>query len=113
SMAVPAPRRIEILMVEDSPSDVLIAREALRESKLLNQLHVVEDGEEAMAFLRQQGNYAQAPRPDLVLLDWNLPRKTGQEVLAEIKSDEQLKLIPVVILTSSKAEEDVLKAYGL
>jgi len=112
-MAVQAPRRIEILMVEDSPSDVLITREALRGSKLINQLHVVEDGEEAMAFLRQQGNYAGAPRPDLVLLDWNLPRKSGKEVLEEVKSDEHLKLIPVVILTASKAEADVLKAYGL
>lgn len=100
-------------MVEDSPSDVLITREALLGSKLINEMHVVEDGVEAMAFLRRQGNYAQASRPDLVLLDWNLPRKSGKEVLAEIKSDEQLKLIPVVILTSSKAEEDVLKAYGL
>lgn len=112
-MTVQVPRRIEILMVEDSPSDVLITREALLGSKLINEMHVVEDGVEAMAFLRRQGNYAQASRPDLVLLDWNLPRKSGKEVLAEIKSDEQLKLIPVVILTSSKAEEDVLKAYGL
>jgi CheY-like chemotaxis protein len=112
-MAVPLPRRIEILMVEDSPSDVLLTREALRGSKLVNELHVVEDGEEAMAFLRRQGSFAGAPRPDLVLLDWNLPRKTGKEVLEEVKSDEDLKLIPVVILTSSKAEVDVLKAYGL
>jgi CheY-like chemotaxis protein len=112
-MTVSVPRRIEILMVEDSPSDILITREALRGSKLINELHVVEDGEQAMAFLRQQGNYAEAPRPDLVLLDWNLPRKTGKEVLEEVKSDEDLKLIPVVILTASKAEADVLKAYGL
>lgn len=100
-------------MVEDSPTDVLITREALRGSKLINELHVVEDGEEAMFFLRRQGNYASAPRPDLVLLDWNLPRKSGRDVLAEIKEDHHLKLIPVVILTSSKAEVDVLKAYGL
>jgi two-component system, chemotaxis family, response regulator Rcp1 len=112
-MAVQMPRRIEILMVEDSPSDVLLTREALRASKLFNELHVVEDGEEAMAFLRQQGDYAGAPRPDLVLLDWNLPRKSGKEVLEEVKTDEHLKLIPVVVLTSSKAEVDVLKAYGL
>ena len=106
-------RRVEILMVEDSPSDVLITREAIEQAKLVNTLHVVEDGEEAMTFLRQQGKYAQVPRPDLVLLDWNLPRKSGKEVLEEVKSDEQLKLIPVVILTSSKAEVDVLRAYGL
>ncbi|HEY8206944.1 MAG TPA: response regulator [Myxococcaceae bacterium] len=112
-MAIHVPRRIEILMVEDSPTDVLITREALKDSKLLNELHVVEDGVEAMAFLRQEGQYASSPKPDLVLLDWNLPRKTGREVLTEIKSDAQLKLIPVVILTSSKAEVDVLRAYGL
>ncbi|HYV43496.1 MAG TPA: response regulator [Myxococcaceae bacterium] len=112
-MVVQVPKRIEILMVEDSPSDVLITREALRGYKLINEMHVVEDGEEAMTFLRQQGKYAKAPRPDLVLLDWNLPRKSGKEVLEEVKSDEQLKLIPVVILTSSKAEVDILRAYGL
>src|SRR5882757_8684674 len=112
-MTIHLPRRIEILMVEDSPSDVLITREALKDSKLINELHVVEDGVEAMAFLRKEGQYAAMPRPDLVLLDWNLPRKTGRDVLAEVKSDEQLKLVPVVVLTSSKAEVDVLRAYGL
>lgn len=112
-MTVQVPRRIEILMVEDSPTDVLITREALRGSKLINELHVVEDGVEAMSFLRKQGSYLSAPRPDLVLLDWNLPRKSGRDVLAEIKADHHLKLIPVVVLTSSKAEVDVLKAYGL
>lgn len=106
-------RRIEILMVEDSPSDALITQEALSFAKLINGLHIVEDGVEALAFLRKQGKYASAPRPDLVLLDLNLPRKSGKEVLAEIKGDEELKTIPVVILTSSKAEADVLKAYGL
>jgi len=100
-------------MVEDSPSDVLIAQEALGSSKLINELHVVEDGVEAMSFLRRQGRYASSPRPDLVLLDLNLPRKSGREVLAEIKTDPDLKIIPVVILTSSKEESDVLKAYGL
>jgi len=100
-------------MVEDSPTDVLITREALLGSKLINELHVVEDGVDAMAFLRREERFASAPRPDLVLLDWNLPRKTGRDVLAEIKSDDALKLIPVVILTSSKAEVDVLRAYGL
>jgi two-component system response regulator len=106
-------KRIEILMVEDSPSDVLITREAIDQAKLINGLHVVDDGVEAMAFLRKEGRYADVPRPDLVLLDWNLPRKSGREVLAEIKSDESLKMIPVVVLTSSKDEADVLKAYGL
>src|SRR3954469_14411372 len=112
-MTIHVPRRIEILMVEDSPTDVLITREALRDSKLVNELHVVEDGVEAMAFLRKEGQYASVPRPDLVLLDWNLPKKDGRDVLKEIKSDEQLKLIPVVVLTSSKAEMDVFRAYGL
>src|SRR3954468_21235787 len=112
-MTVHIPRRIEILMVEDSPSDVLITREALKDSKLINQLHVVEDGVEAMAFLRKEGQFASAPKPDVVLLDWNLPRKTGRDVLAEIKADDHLKIIPVVILTSSRAEVDVLRAYGL
>ena len=104
---------IEILMIEDSPTDVLMAREALDHAKVLNRLHVVEDGVAAMAFLRQQGPYADAPRPGLILLDLNLPKKDGREVLAEVKADENLKLIPVVVLTTSKAEEDVFKAYGL
>ncbi len=103
---------IEILLVEDSPTDVLMAREALDHAKVLNHLQVVEDGVEAMALLRRQGKYADAPRPDLILLDLNLPRKDGREVLAEVKADDDLKLIPVVVLTTSKAEEDVLKAYG-
>src|SRR3954470_19805939 len=106
-------RRVEILMVEDSPTDVLITREAIDQAKLVNTLHVVEDGEEAMDFLRKQGRHGTAPRPDLVLLDWNLPRKTGGEVLDEIKTDDQLKVIPVVVLTSSRSDRDVLKAYGL
>lgn len=106
-------KRIEILMVEDSPTDVLLAREAISQAKLVNNLYVVEDGVEAMAFLRKQGQYSNSPRPDLVLLDLNLPKKSGKEVLAEIKADETLKLIPVVVLTSSKAETDVIKAYGL
>lgn len=106
-------RPIEILMVEDSPTDVLITQEALEQAKVRNHLHVVEDGVEAMAFLRKEGQYTQVPRPDLILLDLNLPRKDGREVLAEIKADASLKTIPVVILTTSKAEEDVLKAYGL
>ena len=104
---------IEILMVEDSPTDVLITEEALEQAKVRNHLHVVEDGVQAMAFLHQEDPYTQVPRPDLILLDLNLPRKDGREVLAEIKADEHLKTIPVVILTTSRAEEDVLKAYGL
>ena len=103
----------EILLVEDSPSDVLMAREALKSAKVSNNLHVVEDGVEAMDFLRRQGKYATMPRPHLVLLDLNLPRKSGREVLAEIKGDPTFKSIPVVVLTTSKAEEDVLQAYGL
>ncbi|MFN8595169.1 MAG: response regulator [Anaerolineae bacterium] len=107
------PRIIDILLVEDSPADVLITREALAEAKLLNTIHVVENGVEALEFLHQQGQYATVPRPDLILLDLNLPRKNGREVLAEIKADERLKSIPVVVLTTSRAEEDVLKSYNL
>jgi two-component system, chemotaxis family, response regulator Rcp1 len=104
---------IEILLVEDSPADVRLTMEALKEEKLHINLHVVNDGVEAMAFLRREGAYAKAVRPDLVLLDLNLPRKDGREVLMEIKNDENLRIIPVVILTVSKAEEDVLKSYKL
>lgn len=104
---------IEILLVEDSPADVLITREAFEEAKLLNSIHVAEDGVQAMEFLRRQGRYASAPRPDLILLDLNLPRKNGREVLAEIKNDPDLKAIPVIILTTSGADEDILKAYDL
>jgi CheY-like chemotaxis protein len=104
---------IEILLVEDNPGDADLAREALQTGKVRNTLHVVSDGEAAMAFLRRQGKYADAPRPDLVLLDLNLPKKDGREVLAEVKADEDLKRIPVVILTISKAEEDILKTYNL
>ena len=103
----------EILLVEDSPSDVLMTREALQSAKLLNNLHVVEDGVEAMTYLRKEGEYAGMPRPHLVLLDLNLPRKSGREVLAEMKSDPVLGMIPVVVLTTSQAETDVLQAYGL
>ncbi|HEV3439027.1 MAG TPA: response regulator [Gemmata sp.] len=104
---------VEILLVEDSPTDVLLAKEALEYSKVVNNLHTVPDGVEAMAFLRKEGKYQDVPRPGLILLDLNLPRKDGREVLAEIKSDEKLKRIPVVVLTTSKSEADVLKAYGL
>jgi len=104
---------VEILLVEDSPTDVLLAKEALDNSRIVNQLHVVSDGVEAMAFLHGEGRYHNAPRPTLILLDLNLPRKDGREVLAEIKNDEELKRIPVVVLTTSKSEADVLQAYGL
>jgi two-component system response regulator len=106
-------KSVEILLVEDNPGDANLAREALEDSKLKNTLNVVGDGVEAMAFLRRTGKYASAKRPDLVLLDLNLPKKDGREVLAEIKADESLKRIPVVILTSSQHEEDVLNAYNL
>jgi len=104
-------KMIDILLVEDNPGDVRLAQEALKESKVRNKLFIVEDGVEAMMFLRQQGKYKDAPRPDLILLDLNLPRKSGREVLTEVKTDENLKRIPVVVLTVSKAEEDIIKCY--
>jgi CheY-like chemotaxis protein len=104
-------RPIEILLVEDNPGDVRLTIEALKEGKMSNNLHVVSDGVEAMAWLHRAGKYAEAPRPDIVLLDLNLPKKDGREVLVEIKTDRELKRIPVVILTTSSAEEDIMKAY--
>jgi CheY-like chemotaxis protein len=104
---------IEILMVEDNPGDVRLTQEALKEGKVWNNLRVVEDGEAALDYLFRRGPYAQATRPDLVLLDLNLPRKDGREVLSVIKTDDVLKTIPVVILTTSQAEEDVARAYNL
>lgn len=104
---------IEILLVEDNPGDVRLIQEALRESTRPNTTHVVRDGVEAMAFLRREGQYADAVRPDLVLLDLSLPRKDGREVLAELKEDPDLRCIPVVILTASRDHRDVLNAYGL
>jgi len=106
-------RPIEILLVEDSPADVRLTQEALKEEKLHMNLHVVGDGVEAMQFLHRQGKFQTAVRPDLILLDLNLPKKDGREVLKEMKSEDALKSIPVVILTVSKAEEDVLKTYNL
>ena len=106
-------RAIEILMVEDNPGDVRLTREALKGGKVWNQLHVVEDGVAALDFLYRRAPHADAPRPDLILLDLNLPKKDGREVLAAIKGDESLKLIPVVIMTTSQAEEDVIRAYAL
>ncbi|WP_370684498.1 response regulator [Nostoc sp. KVJ20] len=104
---------IEVLLVEDNPGDAQLTRIALEDSKISIHLNVVEDGVEAMAFLRKQDKYAKVPHPDIILLDLNLPRKDGREVLAEIKGDENLKRIPVVVLTTSQAEEDILKAYNL
>jgi len=106
-------RPIEILLVEDSATDVMLAEEALEHGKVSNNLSVVKDGVEAMAFLRNEGPYAVSPRPDLMLLDLNMPRKDGREVLAEVKADDKLKQIPIIVLTTSKAEQDVLNAYGL
>ncbi len=104
---------VKILLVEDNPGDADLVREALRDNKVYNELHVMKDGVEALAFLRRQGHHAQAPRPDLILLDLNLPRKDGREVLEEIKADPDLKRIPVVVLTTSKQEQDILSAYNL
>ena len=106
-------REIQVLLVEDDPGDVLMTREAFEDYKVHNQLHVVNDGEQAMAFLRQEGEYAGLPRPDLVLLDLNLPRMDGRQVLNAIKSDPELSSIPVVVLTTSEAEDDVLRSYSL
>jgi len=103
---------IEILIVEDNPGDVRLMQEALRDSNVLNRIHAVKDGVAAMAFLHRDGEYADAVRPDLILLDLNLPKKDGREVLSEIKADDDLKRIPVVILTISNAEEDILKTYN-
>jgi CheY-like chemotaxis protein len=104
---------IEILLVEDDPGDVLITREALAEHRVNNHLTVVSDGAEALAYLRRQEPYGDAVRPDLVLLDLNLPRRDGREVLAEIKQDKELSQIPVVVLTTSQSEDDVRRSYGL
>src|SRR5260221_1647339 len=104
---------IDILLVEDNPGDERLTREALKEGKVYSNLHWVKDGVEALEFLRRQGKYAGSPRPDIILLDLNLPKKDGREVLSEIKRDDQLKRIPVVILTTSKAQEDVMRTYNL
>jgi two-component system, chemotaxis family, response regulator Rcp1 len=104
---------MEILLVEDSPSDAFIAKEALKRAGGTSNLHIAHDGVEALAFLRKQGDYFDAPRPDIILLDLNMPRKDGREVLAEIKSDNKFKCIPVIVLTSSSAEQDISTAYEL
>jgi CheY-like chemotaxis protein len=104
---------IDILLVEDNPGDVVLVEEVLSDSKMWNRLHVVSDGEQAMEFVRRQGKHAGAPRPDLILLDLNLPKKSGREVLREVKTHPDLKTIPVVVLTSSKSDDDVVKSYEL
>ena len=106
-------RPVEILLVEDNPGDVRLTQEAFNEGKIKNNLHIVGDGIEALKFLRNEGDYANAPRPDLVLLDLNMPRMGGREVLENMKADSVLKSIPVVILTTSEAEQDILKSYDL
>ncbi len=105
-------RPVDILLVEDNAGDVRLAQEALKESKITNHLYVAEDGVEAMAFLHREGRYSDAPRPDIILLDLNLPRKSGREVLVEVKADDSLKRIPVVVLTVSRAEEDIIRSYN-
>ncbi|WP_018500417.1 response regulator [Parafrankia discariae] len=104
---------VEVLLVEDDPGDVLMTREAFEDHKLKNNLNVVSDGVEALAYLRGEEPYTNAPRPDLILLDLNLPRRDGRQVLAEVKADERLRRIPIVVLTTSEAEEDVLRSYDL
>jgi CheY-like chemotaxis protein len=112
-MAEPSPRPIEVLLVEDDPGDVLMTREAFADYKIANRLHVVSNGEDAVSFMRKVGRFGDAPRPDLVLLDLNLPRRDGREVLRDVKSDPELRRIPIVVLTTSEAEEDVLASYDL
>ena len=113
-MADPTPLDVvDVLLVEDDDGDVLMTREAFEHHKIRNTLHVVRDGEEALQFLRREGEYADAPRPGLILLDLNLPRRDGREVLAELKADPELRVIPVVVLTTSEAEEDIVRSYSL
>ncbi|HVV07774.1 response regulator [Amycolatopsis sp.] len=113
-MADPSPLDvIDVLLVEDDAGDVLMTREAFEYHKLRNNLHVVSDGEQALQFLRREGEYTDAPRPGLILLDLNLPRRDGREVLAELKDDPELRVIPVVVLTTSEAEEDIVRSYRL
>lgn len=106
-------KTVEILLAEDNPGDVMLTKKALEQGKLANNLHVVTDGVEALEFLRQDGEYADEPRPDLVLLDLNMPRKDGKDVLRELQDDDDLRRIPVVVLTSSESEEDIARSYEL
>jgi CheY-like chemotaxis protein len=110
---LPSGRPIDVLLVEDDPGDVLMTQEAFKDYKVANSLHVVTNGEDAIAYLRREGPFADAPVPDLVLLDLNLPRRDGREVLREVKNDRELRRIPIVVLTTSDAEEDVLASYDL
>jgi two-component system, chemotaxis family, response regulator Rcp1 len=112
-MTIEAVVPAQILLVEDSPGDVRLTREAMRDARMANELHVVGDGEAALDFLHRRGPYADTPRPDIVLLDLNLPRKDGREVLEEMKADDELRRIPVIVLTTSAAERDVLRSYDL
>ena len=112
-MELNGPQTIQVLLVEDSPGDIRLTQEALKDAKIHINLQVVRDGEQAMSFLMREGEYANAPRPDLILLDLNLPKKDGREVLKEIKESETLKIIPVVILTTSASEADILRSYSL
>ncbi|RQG98018.1 response regulator [Natrarchaeobius chitinivorans] len=107
------PERVQILLVEDNPGDVRLTEEAFKQGRIENDLHVVSDGTKALEFLNREGEYADAPRPDLILLDLNLPRTDGEEVLEELKEDPDLRSIPVIVLTSSRAEEDIVKSYEL
>ena len=109
----PSEKPIVILLVEDEPGDAYLTKEALKSAKIINRVHLVEDGVEAMAFLHRESPYTEAPRPDLILLDLNLPRKDGRQVLAEIKGDPHLSSIPIIVLTTSNADEDVLQSYNL
>jgi CheY-like chemotaxis protein len=108
-----AAKPIDILLVEDSKGDIGLIEEVFEEAKIKNNLHIAEDGEEAILFLNNQGPFSDAPRPDIILLDLNLPKKDGREVLQEVKEDDNLKNIPIVVLTTSKAEEDILRSYNL
>jgi CheY-like chemotaxis protein len=112
-MTEPDLRAIEVLLIEDDPGDVLMTREAFEDAKVANNLYVVSDGEDALAFLRREGTHAEVPRPDLVLLDLNLPRVDGREVLEQIKNDPELRSIPVVVLTTSESEDDIVHSYSL
>ena len=112
-MELNGPQAIQVLLVEDSPGDIRLTQEALKDAKMHINLHVARDGEQAMSFLMREGEYANAPRPDLILLDLNLPKKDGREVLQEIKESPTLKIIPVVILTTSASEADILRSYSL
>ena len=112
-MSTPTADAVEILLAEDNPGDVKLTEKALEQGHIINNLHVVTDGVEAMQFLRREGEYADKPRPDLVLLDLNMPRKDGKEVLKDVKDDPDLRRIPIVVLTSSEAEEDIVRSYDL